>query len=256
MALQLTTLITTLGTFTMLSAWYFVGQRMHKSNVEVLRPVRFLHNFFLCMGIFFAFMTLPTTWLYTDPSQFPLYMAWGYVLGHVALYVGLINIARMICTITPKLASKERFVPVVGVVVLAAVSIYTAITMVWGNRPTYNYEKHLTEYTVDPIIGAAIGLMAVTTLLPACILFLRNAFKSQGPRRTRSLLIGSGFGILFVAGPLHDIARNWQTYMIADLLVSVGIVVMGVGVIYKFEQNLSSNSPAAIKPAIAPTNTV
>jgi hypothetical protein len=248
MAFQVTTITTSIGVITMLGAWLYVGQRIKQSDSAVMRPVRLLNFTFLFMAIFFTLMTIPGIWLSLDPTQFPLYMGWGYVVGHIFLYLAFISIGRMIFAMIPRLASKEWLVAVIGGTALVAVTIFNAITMIWGTLPSFNYDQHVTQFNANPIVGATIGILAALTFLPAGILFLRNAFKSQGAKRTRSFLLGIGFITMVVAGPPHDIASTWQVYMFGDILAILSTVLVAGGVIYRFGEGLSLAKPAAEAP--------
>jgi len=252
MALQLTTITTLIGVIAMLSAWYYVGQRIKQSDAGLMRPVKLLDSTFLYMAIFFIIMTAPTLWLTFDPAKFPLYMAWGYVVGHIFLYLAFISVGRLVFSITPRLASKEWVVSLLGGIVLVSITIFNAVTMIWGTQPAFNLDKHVTQFNANPVVGATIGLMGMLTFLPAGILFLRNGFKNQGPRRTRSLLLGSGFIAMVLAGPPHDIAASWQVYMFGDIVAIISIILVGSGVIYRFEQGLSLAKPESA-PSPVPT---
>jgi hypothetical protein len=249
MEVQLTTLTTVIGLLVMFGAWLFVGQRLKQAQGTALRPVTLLHGFFLYMGIFFVIMAAPTVWIGLDPSKFPLYMAWGYVLGHIFLYLAFTNIGRMLFTIIPKLSSKEPVILMVGLVATAVITVINAVTMIWGTQPAYNFERHLIQYNAAPAVGASIGILALLTVMPAAILFLANAVRNPASR-VRSLLLGSGFLLMVAGGPLHDVATSWQMYMAADIITILSVVLVGAGVVYRFNQSLSLAKPAA--PTTAP----
>jgi hypothetical protein len=254
MQLQLTALVTIIGIIVMFGAWAFVGQRIKGGQAETLRTVSLLRRFFLFMGIFFAIMAAPNVYVTLDPAKFPLAMAWGYVVGHIFLYLAFITIAKMICTIVPRLASKEPLITVVGSVFTVAITIVNAVTMIWGTQPTYNYARHLIEYNASPLVGASIGILGLLTILPAAVLFFVNAVKNPA-RRTRSLLLAVGFLLITTAGPLHDVARTWQLYMAADIFSIIGIILVGAGVVYRLDQSLALNQPVP-RPVTAGSNTV
>ncbi len=110
------------------------------------------------MIFFFLIMLVPHVLLYSNRPMFSIAMAWGYGVGYIFLYIAFAYVLRMVFSILPQLAPKQRF--------------------------------------------------ALISLLPAGILFLVNAAKSQGGKRLRSLLLGCGFVLLTVAGPLHDVAQT------------------------------------------------
>ncbi|HSX02233.1 MAG TPA: hypothetical protein VLI05_02860 [Candidatus Saccharimonadia bacterium] len=249
MDIPLTAITTAIGVLVMFGAWFFVGQRMRQSHVAVLRPVQLFNQFFLSMAVFFTIMAVPHIWLFIDPSQFPIWMAWGYVVGHIFLYLAFINIIRMTFTIVPKLTPKAPLAVGAAIVVTVAVTIINAVTMIFGTRPSYDYVQHVTQFNASPIVGASIGIFAALAVFPPAILFIVNAFKAQGNRRVRSLILGIGLILLMTAGPLHDVAKNWQTYMLADIFSILSIIVTGTGVVYRLEQSLTVEP----QPVPAPT---
>ncbi|MDB5178594.1 MAG: hypothetical protein JWN01_537 [Patescibacteria group bacterium] len=247
MFIPITAITTLVGVLVMFGAWVFVGSRIRQAHTATLRPVLLLHKFFLHMAIFFLLMWAPHLWITFDPINFSLPMAIGYTFGHIFLYLAFIDIAQMTCVIVPKLASKERLATLVGYALCVVITTINAITMIWGKQPTFDYANNVTLFNAHPIVGASIGILAAVSVLPAAVLFIINAFKSHSTRRVRSLLLGTGFFLLMTAGPLHDVARTSQLYLIADIFSMVSIVLVGIGVVYRLEQSLSLSSPASAK---------
>lgn len=245
MELQLTGLTTLIGVVIMLGAWQFVHHRIKHDQSAAMRPVVLMSQFFFYMAIFFALMYLPHLVLFVLPIAFPMYMALGYVLGHIFLYIALLKIVKMTCTMIPRLAPKEGLITILWSLAIVVVTIVNAVTMVFGARPFYDYERHITQLNAAPFVGISIALFATLALLPAAILFIRNAIKSTGARRVRSALLGAGFLLQMSAGPLHDVARDWQTYMVADIFTIISIVVVGAGVAYRLNQGLAAEPVAS-----------
>ncbi len=239
----------------MFGAWLYVGSRLQSSASDAQQPVRMFHKFFLFMAIFMVFMWLPNFWLALAPERFPLAMAIGYVVGHVFLYIAFSYIARMTCRIVPRLNSKEKLVTIACYILSAVITAITAMTMIWGKQPAYDYIHGVTLLNASPIVGPSIGIFALLTVIPAAILFMIHAFKSQGSRRVRSLLLGIGLFVLMTGGPLHDNATTSTMYIIADISVIAAMLVVGVGVVYRLEQSLAFSEPT--RPVMAPSsNTV
>jgi hypothetical protein len=250
MELQLTGLTTIVGVIIMLGAWRFVSARSAKSTVPTIKPVRLMSQFFLYMAIFFAFMYLPHISLIIAPWVFAPLMAWGYVIGHFFLYIALLYIARMTFAMIPRLAGKERPLIVLWMLAAVTVTIVNTVTMVFGSQPFYDYERHLTQVNAAPVVGISIAVFATLALLPAAILFIVNAVKTSGARRLRSALLGAGFLLQMSAGPLHDVARTWQTYMVADIFTILSVIIVGAGVVYRLDQSLAPTpQPASPSPA-------
>jgi hypothetical protein len=255
MFIPLTGLTTVLGVVVMLGAWVFVKYRIEHVHAVVLRPVRLLHSFFLYMLIFFSIMSLPYYWLATAPEQFPVAMAWGYVVGHIFLYLAFMQVARMTCAIVPKLNNKETAVIWIWSIIAVVITIVNAKTMIWGIQPMFDYQNNITLFRAHVAVGATIGIMAAISIFPAAIMFIINAFKSQGPRRVRSLLLGAGFFMMMTAGPMHDIAHTGAVYAFADIVTMLSMIIVGIGVGYRLEQSLSLSKEAPV--VVAPSsNTV
>jgi hypothetical protein len=87
--------------------------------------------------------------------------------------------------------------------------------------------------------------------MPAAVLFLINAWRKP-EQRIRSGLLGSGFAVISLAGPLHDVATTAQLYAAADIFSILGIILIGSGVVYRLEQTMSLGRPAAAAPPATP----
>jgi hypothetical protein len=220
-------------------AWVYIGRRINETRLAVAKPIRLLHRFFVFMAIFFAFMFTPHLLINIQPALFPQAMAWGYVIGHIFLYIAFTYIMRVTCAIVPQLASKEKAVIVVAAFFNVAITALNAQTMIWGIQPAYDTVRNITQLNASVIVGAAIGIFALVSLLPAAILFLVIAVKGKGGHRIRSLLLGAGLVIMTIAGPLHDVALNWQQFLIADIFTTLSIILIGSGVVYRLNSAIS-----------------
>lgn len=244
MGIPFSGLSTLIALVVMSGAWLFIYNRIRKTQAAVSRPVRLLHNFFLLMALFFLFMALPHLWLYINPAQFPDMMAWGYTIGHAFLYVALTCITRMIFIIIPRLVDKEKYAVIGGTIFNVVITLITAMTMIYGTQPTFDYATGVTQFNAAPVVGALIGVAALLSLLPASVLFLTAAFKGQKGKRRRPLLLGLGLSIITIAGPLHDTAISVQALFVTDAATVAGIIILGSGVVYRLEQSL------VIRPAV------
>jgi hypothetical protein len=235
--MSITAYMTLLGAIVSLGSWALIGQRSKTSSIGASFQVRMLQIFFLYMGIFCFIMFLPQLFLAFDPSVFPLAMAWGYVVGHVFLYVAFIYTLRLMFSMVPKLADKQSYAVIGAILVSIGITVFNAITMIWGTRPIYDSDNHVILFNAHPLVGAGIGLYAALSVLPAATLIIMNGVRN--PRlRIRSFLLGIGFFVIMTAGPLHDNAKTWQLYMLADVLSSVGFFILAGGVLYRFEERI------------------
>lgn len=243
MEIPLTALSTLTGLVVFALAYIFTRQRLRQNTAPTTRPVHLLSKFFLHMAVFFAFMSAPYAWLYFNAAEFPVMMAWGYTVGHIFLYTAFSYVAAMFCVIVPRFASKEKLVWFMsGVVFNIIITILTALTMVWGTQPVYDYERHITQFNAAPIVGISIGIFALITMMPIAILFMKQAFRSHGGQRLKPLLLGLGFISMTISGPLHDTAQNWQTFLIADICTIISILLLGIGIVYRLNQNFAART--------------
>jgi hypothetical protein len=235
--MSITAFMTLLGAVVSLGSWLLIGSRMTSSKNPPSFQIQMLQKFFLYIGIFCFVMFLPQLALNFNPSIFPISMAWGYVVGHVFIYISFLYTLRLTCSMIPKLVNKQKIAIYTGIILTIAITIITAVTMIWGTQPSYDFEKHVILFNAHPIVGASIGLFAAISVLPASILLIRNGIRNP-QLRTRSFLLGIGFFIIMTAGPLHDTATSWQFYLLADILSSVGFLVLAAGVMYRFEERI------------------
>jgi hypothetical protein len=220
-----------------LVAWLFIGYRINRSGGAALRPVRLMHKFFLYIAVFFTLMGLPLFVIYSHPEQFPALMAWGYTVGHIFLYIALVYLVLMVMEIIPQLTSKQHWAVWLGTVANVGVTILTAVTMIWGRQPAFDYANNVTHFNAAPAVGISIVVFAMLSFLPPAILFLINTFRGDSGRRLRSLLLGFGFLVVTAAGPLHDNAQTGQVYAIADVFTFLAMCLIGAGVAYRLEQS-------------------
>lgn len=232
------------GLIVMLSAYFFIGHRQKASGKPATRTIEFMRKFFLFFGLFYLPITLPFIFLYTHTDQFPLAMAIGF-LGHALLFIAYIYASRMTFSLIPQLANKDRWVVLVGSAVCVLGTAAILFTMVLGTHPSYDYGAHIVNYKEAPPVSGTIALGAIIAWVPAGILFIYNAIRSRGSQRMRSILLGVGFLTLTAVGPLHGLARNWQTFMVADLATIVSIIMIGGGVAYKISHSLTDSTPPA-----------
>ena len=241
--IQTTALTTLIGAVIMFVAAIVIGIRLQHARAAALRPIQLFQWFFAFFGCFFLVMWLPNLLLTSRPADFPATQAWAYVVGHGFLYAAFTTIGLMLCSIVPRLAGKDRWVLAVALSLGLVTTVMSAATMIGGTQPAYNYQQSVVEYHVAPVVGAAIGLFAMLTILPAGVLFAINALRNPA-QRLRSGLLGAGFILMTLAGPLHDIATNWQLLVIADITTILSVAITGLGVLYRFDQSLSAPATA------------
>lgn len=234
-AMPITAYTSFLGFVVMLGSYLIVIQRIKASPAVASVQLRYLHKFFLNMGLFCLIISLPAVFLVLSPDRFPIMMAWGYVISHIFFYIAVTYIARLSFSMIPKLASKDRYLMYLGLVVCVGVTVVSIVTMPFGVMPSYNEAAHLIELNAAPVVGISIAVYAAATMLPTTILMIVNGVRNPNAR-TRSFLLGGGLFVLMVAGPLHDTARTASLYATADLVSAFSLLLVAAGVIYRFNE--------------------
>jgi hypothetical protein len=250
----LTGITTLVATLSMGAAYLFISEKLKHAPSASQLPVRRMHLFFLYLAIFTGLMTLPFAW-FRNAENFSLAAAYGYVIGHIFMYIAFTYIALMVCAIVPRLNRFARPVSIIWFVAAAVLTVINTKTMIFGVRPVYDSVHQVILYQASPIVGAGIGIFAGISTLPAVILFVVSAMKAHGARRAKSLIIATGFLLIMTAGPLHDLARTGSVYAIADVFTILGMLVLGFGVVFQIETGLSTSSVRRSVMA-APSNTV
>lgn len=231
----------------MFACWLFISRRMHDNPATATNQTKLLNHFFLFMCIFMLIMFLPHVLINTKWSgYFPLYMAYGYVFGHIFMYLSMLQIIRLFFSIVPRLNDKDGLITGFGILYAVAMTVINAVTMIGGVQPQFDNELGVTLFNAHPVVAAGIGIYAAATIMPATILMLINGFTNPGAR-IRSFLLGGGLLIIAVGGPIHDSARTANVYALADVLTIIGLIVCATGVVYRMEQRLSlKSSPVRI----------
>jgi hypothetical protein len=210
--------------------------------------IKLFHGFFLQMGLFFLFMFAPNLVLIFNPSLFPEYMAYGYVIGHIFLYTALIYIQLLTVSFLPNSTRLNKVTIFIGWIILLAITTVNVLTMILGQQPEYDFAKKVILYNAAPVVGISIAVYAAVSILPAVIVLIRNGIKNPAARM-RSFLLGFGLLVLMTGGPIHDNARTWQLYAFADIVSTFSLIILCTGVMYRFEERLEKTPPTYAVPA-------
>jgi hypothetical protein len=111
----------------------------------------------------------------------------------------------------------------------------------------------MTQLNAAPAVGAGIGMLAMLAFVPAAIVFTYSAVKSHGARRIKSALLALGFFVFTLAGPLHDVAKTSNQFVIADVLTIISMLILGAGILYRLEEQLDSSPAPRLVPASSNT---
>lgn len=214
--------------FSVLIYFYY---RIRKSDVANNKFYFYFERFTLSMSMFFLIMALPNLFFPNDSVMLGL----GYVIGHIFLYVSYAYLARIALFIfKPSFNS----INIYRIYLLAAAAI-TALNIIFFNYPVVQADG-ITAYNAAGPIGIAITAISILTLLPSAILFIREAFR-QPQHMRRFIHIGLSFLFIIVGGPLHDIATTSTMYIVADVVTTLGFLLMLLGVVIGTKSAITSN---------------
>lgn len=185
--------------------------------------------FFITVGIFQIIMGLTHLILYINAGMFAEVMTWGYIIGHVFLYLSL-ALALMVPLelLFPGKKIKYYASILIGLFGLGI----TYINIIKPNHPVYESSTGITFFNADPTVGKLIPIIVLLSWGVAVIMFVINGIKSRRNRivLVRSLVISVGFIIIIVGGPLHDVAQTSVQFLIADILTILGFLVLASGI--------------------------
>ncbi|HEY4160569.1 MAG TPA: hypothetical protein VGM08_00750 [Candidatus Saccharimonadales bacterium] len=238
--MPLTELSALSGSLILFASWYLISARIRNAETPPSRQIVFLRAFYFYIAVFFLLMFLPHLWLNFDSSKFPLYMALGYTIGHVFYYISLLYLSRVLFSLVPSLASREKIAIVLSAVIGTIITVLTTATMVFGKRPAYDYAHHVTLVNANPAVGASIAIFSFIIVAPTAFLMILNGIHNP-TARVRSFLLGGGLFVLLTGGPIHDTARTGTIYAAADILTITGVLIMTSGLLYRFEERLVPN---------------
>lgn len=207
-----------------------IAIRLYKpAKDDSFSPTSFRGSFFwsfVFFTLFFAFMSLNLV------SEDPLFIGiWGYTFGHIFLYlVYAINVFAPFSVIT-----ENKKVP----------SFFSAILLVAGGVVTYinwiayesgetlpTFENGVTIWNPPVIVAAYVaGASVFVWVVLSFSVFMYHAAKTEyGWLKRRSRLIGLGFLTVTIGGPLHDISLPGFYILIADIVTSMGFVIISRGI--------------------------
>ncbi len=234
----------------LLIAWVFIQQHRKRGNAPAIKSVAYFESYFIHFACFNFILAAPHLVLFFAPETFPVVMGIGYTVAHLFVFIALGYLSRMTVSLIPRIARFEKAVFVFWLAFGAVVGVLNTLFATLQNQPTFNFATGLTEFHIPDFIGIIFGNASLLAYVPLIVLFTISVFKNRGPKRTRALLFAFGMLIIMVAGPLHAVARDWQTYVSADLFNVIGVVLVAIGIIIQIDEGFSAKaSNEVIQPS-------
>lgn len=191
-------------------------------------------NYFKGFVLFFCiFMTIISILTIFFPRSLSI-AGQGYLIGHFFLYIACAYMVRIWLSITNPLFNSInvfKFYIIWGLVV-------TLLNIYFFNYSLFSKDA-LTLQWAKPFVSITIIIMIISSLLPAAIVFIKEAI-NQPKQRARYLLIGASLLTIIVGGPLHN---TKSLYLLADLVTAIGFLLLFWGVI----SGMKSNTTKRIK---------
>ena len=197
--------------------------------------LRIFSVFFFLFSLFMFIMTAAHFVLlfsHLNHEIFRQSMHWGFVIGHIFLYLSLAVFIRLPLDwiAAPLKNIGSAFFILFG-------GITTVLNFLLPNLPEYSHSTGITLLNVDPLVGKLIALNVVLAWVPAGIYFIiKGARGREKNARRRAMLLGIGLFIATLGGPLHDVSRQVIAFLVADIVVLAGIVILASGVMYQKEE--------------------
>jgi hypothetical protein len=223
-----------------------LSRNLAKENFKDL-ALKYFMWFFILLGIFQTIMGLPHIVLYSQQSTFPRLMNWGYIIGHVFLYLGLAY--AIVMPLQLYFPSRPKLKQLVFYFIIIFGIIITLLNLIKPNAPVFDQTSGSTLLNVNKLVGALIGIITTLSLLPAAVLLIYNGWRLRSDRFVliRSLLMGGGLLIALFFGPLHDRAQTALAFMAADIGTMFGILLTAAGALYRRQPNAARQQTTAAR---------
>lgn len=216
-------------------AWYAYRaywKAIARGDENNATPLRYFMWMFFWMGTFFIFHWLPVIAFYIGGpyatlEAFSVSHPWSHLMGHIFMHISFAYGALIAAHFSwPSLKPY-----VFGWVVIWGALIGTPITIRFPQ--VTNVLGPIITGGDSPIVGMITALGALGFLY-AGIVFLFWMFKSKDSAfRIRSLLLGLGFILFFIGGPLNDSAGTLAEMIPAYTIVTAAILLKIIGLTIK-----------------------
>lgn len=236
--MPLTALTMFISTVATLGCWLFITERLKVNPTSNSYQARLLAISFMFSIFYGICMLTPHLLLYFRPQWFPVVMSVAFVLGHIFLYISFLQMLRLTFSIVPQLSNKQFLVVVFGVLAIVAMAALTTHGMIFGTRPSYNEATHITTFNTPAVVNSLDAVVGLIAVVPAAVLMIINGL-ANAAMRTRSLLIGFGLIALMITGPMVEGAHTIQSFVIANSLSVLALLILTIGIAYRMEQRIS-----------------
>lgn len=191
--------------------------------------------FFFLFSLFILMMAvahLPLFLFHENHELFEQTMHLGYAIGHIFLYLSFAVFIQL-----PLQWIAPHFKNLGSAFFLLLGGVTTTLNFLLPSLPEFSHATGVTLLNVSPLVGKLVALNVVLAWVPAGIYFIVKGARSHEKNvRWRAMLLGIGLIVATIGGPLHDISQQAMMFLVADIVVLAGIVIVASGVMYKIQE--------------------
>jgi len=209
----------------------FLGLKIRQAYLrgEKKNPLlKYFMLIFFWVGAFQIFVGLPhLTLILGRPEMFPQLMVWGYIVGHICLFM---SFAYTIMIPTQLYWPRAQRFSFAGVLLFGLIII--VLLVITPFQPIF--KEGITLFNPPPLVAKLIPLLTTISWGPTALVFLYNAIKGEleKPLKVRSVLLGIGFILMLAAGPMHNIAQTVAFWALIEALTVAGFLIIAAAILF------------------------
>lgn len=183
--------------------------------------------FFLYFAVFTLILALPALF-FNNLYRYQQWVAITYWMGHFFLFISLAYFIRIpFFWINPLLMNYgSLFFVLMGSITTMVLILHPVSANISSSGTSY--------WHVSVLAATLIAGNGTLALLPTAIYFIYKAIVGiDRAIKNPLLMMGIGIIILLLGGPLHNIVSTPLLFFLADIMTSLGIVILAIGVFYR-----------------------
>lgn len=195
---------------------------------ELTTQHKLLRTFFALFTVFVFGIAVPHLALFVYPELFQHIMSISYVVGHGALFIGLVFLVRI-----PLFWYQRRLTELasaaIAVIGVIAIMLHFLSTPV----PVFDTATGVTFFGANTTARLLSSIVTAFAFVPVAIFFIyRGASHPKKIVRRRSIIFAAGLLVGTAGGTVQDLAINAGWTFVSDLLVFAGVAIFATGLFY------------------------
>jgi hypothetical protein len=157
------------------------------------------------------------------------YLGISFIIAQAFLYIAVSFFARVTSSLIKPLWSTRVFILLLFVSLVAVI-----LNIVYFGYPQYDAATGITNWNIQPVVGAVSTFLFAVTLVPSAFFFLWQGWQSRDYIvKVRSTIIGFGLLLLIVTAYTYYTATTETAVLVSDVFSLASYLVIFIGVIYK-----------------------